>query len=202
MLKEQEFGFKKARIEHYIQETFEKEFGGQAKVSVRQRQKFIDRITGQVGKRFGNDVLCLLSFNKQGLVTVILPAETESTEKGRLFRSFTHKKVLYTSHCVSRFSERMEENQNCILMLDSLMSEALVSQGEHKGHLVCSEGIFAVIEEDDRLIIKTFIGYDLLDRNQIEKFYSLGGLSHLPDHMISKDSVDSDIILSDELPPR
>ena len=95
----------------------------------------------------------------------------------------------------------MEEDQNCVLILDSLMSEALISQGEHKNHLVCSEGIFAVIEEDECLIAKTFIGYDLLDQSQIKKFYSLDGISHLPNHMICVDSAESDIILSDELPP-
>ena len=201
MLQEQEFQFKKARVERFIEESFDKEFGGRARISLRRRQKFISQMMKLVGERFGNDVLCLLSFNKQGLVTMVLPAETESTDKGKLFRSFIHDKVFYTSHCLSRLCERMEEGENCVLMLDSFMSEALVSQGEHKGYLICSEGIFAIDEEKDRLIIKTFISYDLLDQSQIKKFYSLNGISHLPNHMISKDSAESDIILSDEYPP-
>ena len=202
MLKNQEFKFKKAQIEIFIQKNFDKKFGSQGKISVRQRQKFITKMTKEVGEQFGNDVLCLLDFSKQGLVTMVLPAETESTDKGKLFRSFAQENLFYTSHCVSRFSKRMEEDQNCVFMLDSFMSEALVSQGEHRGYLVCSEGVFAVEEEDDRLIVKTFIDYSMLDSNQIKRFYNLGGISHLPSHMISEDSTGSDIILSDELPPQ
>ena len=76
----------------------------------------------------------------------------------------------------------------------------MVTYGQHKGHLVCSEGVFAFEEEKDRLIIKTFIDYDLLSESQIQKFYSLGGLSHLPSSMISEDGFGGDIVISDELP--
>ena len=200
MLKEQEFKFKKARIEKIIHDEFEKKFGRQSKISVRQRQKFINQMTQKVSKQFGKEVLCLLDFNKQGLVTWILPAQTESTDKGKLFQSFSHLKVFYTRHCLDRFSERMEEDKNIILLLDSLLVEGLVTYGQHMGYLVCSEGLFAFEEEKDRLIIKTFVGYDLLDESQIQKFYNLGGLSHLPAAMISKDGFGTDIILSDELP--
>ena len=56
-----------------------------------------------VGKDF--EVLCLLDFNKQGLVTWVLPAHTESTDKGKLFQSFSHSEVFYTSHCLDRFGK-------------------------------------------------------------------------------------------------
>ena len=201
MLKEQEFNFKKARIEKIIQEEFEKRFGHKSKISVRQRQKFIDEMTRKVTRQFGKDILCLLNFNKQGLVTWVLPAHTESTDKGKLFQSFSRPDVYYTSHCIDRFEERMEEETNLILSLDSLLMEALVTFGQHAGHLVCSEGVFAFEEEQARLIIKTFVGYDLLDESQVSKFYNLGGISHLPASMISENGFGSDIILSDELPP-
>lgn len=200
MLKEQEFEFKKARIEKIIQDEFDKRFSRPAKISARQKQKFIDQMTQRVSKQFGKEVLCLLGFNKQGLATWVLPARTESTNKGKLFQSFSHTDLFYTSHCLDRFAERMEEEKNLILSLDSLATEALVTYGQHDGYLICSEGVFAFEEEKGRIIIKTFVGYDLLDESQIQKFYSLGGLSHLPPAMISKDGFGGDIILSDELP--
>lgn len=202
MLKEQEFKFKKARIEKFLREEFEKWFGQHVRISVRQRQKFIIQTTRKVARKYGKDVLCFMQFTKGGFASLVIPAHTEATDKGKLYQSFSHPKVYYTSHCFDRFSQRTNTDENCIVILDSLLAEALITYGEHEGYMVCSEGVFACEEENERLIIKTFLSYELLHENQIDRFYSLNGLSFLPTGMISEDAMESDIVLAEEVCPR
>ena len=198
MLVEQEFKFKKAQIERFLGAEFEKWFPSQAKISLRQRQKFIEHCKSKIKEQHGTDLLCSLKFTKQGFVYLVLPPKVESTEKGRVFQSFSFPHVFYTTHCLERFNQRMEVEENGIMFLDSLLSEAMVTHGDHDGYLVCSEGVFAIEEEKDRWIIKTFIGYDLLDDDQKKKFFSLNGISYLPGDMIANHGFDSDFAVSDE----
>ncbi len=199
MLVEQEFQFKKAQVERFLDAEFEKWFPSDAKISLRQRQKFIEYCKNRIKSQFGADILCTLKFTKQGFVYFVLPPKVESTEKGRVFQSFSYPHVFYTTHCLDRFNQRMEVEENGIVFLDSLLSEAMVTYGDHDGYLVCSEGVFAFDEEKDRWIIKTFIGYDLLNEDQKKRFFSLNGISFLPGDMISTQGVDSDFVISDEL---
>jgi hypothetical protein len=202
MLKDQEFNFKKARIEKYLREEFERWFGQGGRISIRQRQRFITQTTRKIGRKFGKDVLCFLRFTKGGFASLVVPAHTESTDKGKLYRSFSHPDIYYTSHCLDRFSQRTNTGENCIIILDSLLAEALITYGEHEGYMVCSEGVFACETENARLIVKTFLNYELLRENQIDRFYSLNGLSFLPADMISENGLESDIVLAEEvLPP-
>ena len=160
----------------------------------------MERITKKVGKKFGKDILCLIDFTKQGFVSLVSPSHTESTDKGMLFNSFTHPQLAYTSHCVERFSERTDTTDNCIIILDSYLDEALLTYGLHDGYLVCSQGVFAYVIEDDRLIIKTYINFELLSDDQIRKYYTYDMASFLTPDMISEEAAASDIILMDELP--
>ncbi len=199
MLVEQEFQFKKARIERFLDAEFEKCFPSDAKISLRQRQKFIERCQNKIKTQFGTDIFYDLKFTKQGFVYFILPPKIESTEKGRVFQSFSHPHVFYTTHCLERFNQRMEVEENGIILLDSLLNEAMITHGDHDGYLVCSEGVFAFEEEKDRWIIKTFIGYDLLNNDQRKKFFNLDGISFLPGEMISPKGLNSDFAISDEI---
>jgi hypothetical protein len=160
----------------------------------------MERVTKKVGKKFGKDILCLIDFTKQGFVSLVSPPHTESTDKGKLFNSFTHPQVVYTSHCVERFSERTQTMDNCIITLDSYLDEALLTYGRHEGYLVSSQGLFAYVIEDDRLVIKTYINFELLSDDQIRKFYTHDMAAFLTPDMISEEIDASDIILMDELP--
>ena len=102
------FSFKKAQIENFLKTEFKKKFKSNAKISLRKRHKFIDEVTCKIAKRFGKNVLVLIDFSKNGFCSVVSPVETESTEKGKLIKSFSHPQVFYTSHCVDRFSERTQ----------------------------------------------------------------------------------------------
>jgi len=75
-----------------------------------------------------------------------------------------------------------------------------LTYGLHDGYLVCSHGVFAYGIEDDRLIIKTYINFELLSDDQIRKYYTHDMASFLTPDMISEDAAASDIILMDELP--
>ena len=200
MTKDRHFAFKKAQVEGFVKKEFQRYFGRGGRISIRKRQRFMERITQKVGKKFGKDILCLIDFTKQGFVSLVSPAHTESTDKGKLFKSFTHPQVAYTSHCVERFSERTETTDNCIITLDSYLDEALLTYGLHDGYLVCSQGVFAHLIEDDRLIIKTYINFELLSDDQIRKFYTHDMASFLTPDIISEEAAASDIILMDELP--
>ena len=199
MLIEQEFEFKKTQVEKFLDAEFDKWFPNEAKISIRQRQKFIEHCKNSVKNQFGSDILCILKFTKQGFVHFVLPPKIKSTEKGRVFQSFSFPHIFYTTHCIDRFNKRMEIEENGIIVLDSLLNEAMVTYGDHPGYLVCSEGIFAFEEEKERWIIKTFIGYDLLKDDQKKRFFSLDGVSFLPEDMISKQGFNSDFIISDEV---
>ncbi len=200
MTEDRLFAFKKAQVEGFVKKEYQRYFGRGGRISIRKRQRFMERITQKVGKKFGKDVLCLIDFTKQGFVTLVSPSHTESTDKGKLFKSFAHPQVAYTSHCVERFSERTETTDNCIITLDSYLDDALLTYGLHDGYLVCSQGVFVHLIENDRLIIKTYINFELLSDDQIRKFYTHDMASFLTPDIISEEAAASDIILMDELP--
>ncbi len=200
MTEDRLFAFKKAQVEGFVKKEYQRYFGRGGRISIRKRQRFMERITQKVGKKFGKDVLCLIDFTKQGFVTLVSPSHTESTDKGRLFKSFAHPQVAYTSHCVERFSERTETTDNCIITLDSYLDDALLTYGLHDGYLVCSQGVFVHLIENDRLIIKTYINFELLSDDQIREFYTHDMASFLTPDIISEEAAASDIILMDELP--
>ncbi len=192
------FTFKKAQIEIFLKAEFKKKFKGNAKISLRKRQKFISEVTRKIAKRFGKDVLVLIDFTRNGFCTVVSPAATESTDKGKLIKSFSHPQVFYTSHCVDRFSERTQSEENCVIKLDAFFSGALFSYGENEGFLACPDGVFAYDLIDGRLIVKTYINFDLLSDDQIKQFYSSGMISMLPKEYATDDVFGADFILADE----
>ncbi len=200
MTQDRHFAFKKAQVEGFVKKEFQRYFGKGGRISIRKRHRFMERITQKVGKKFGKDVLCLIDFTKQGFVSLISPPQTESTDKGKLFNSFTHPQVTYTSHCVERFSERTQTMDNCIITLDSYLDEALLTYGLHEGYLVSSQGLFAYVIEGDRLVIKTYLNFELLSDDQIRKFYTHDMAAFLTPDIISEEIDASDIILMDELP--
>ena len=192
------FSFKIAQIENFLKAEFKKKFKNIGKISLRKRQKFIGEVTRKIAKRFGKDVLVLIDFSRNGFCSVVSPAETESTDKGKLIKSFSHPQVFYTSHCVDRFSERMNARENCVIKLDAFFIEALSSYGENDGFLACGEGIFAFDFIEGRLIVKTYINLDLLSDDQIKQFYGSGMISMLPKEYATKDIFGADFILADE----
>jgi len=199
---DKDFAFKKHQIEAYLKKEYQKHFGRSGRISIRKRQRFMDRVTKKVARKFGKDVLCLVDFTKQGFVTLVSPSHSESTDKGKLYKSFTHPQVAYTTHCIDRFSERTETTENCIITLDTYLEEGLVTFGHHEGYLVCSAGVFAYEIEDGRLIIKTFISLDLLSDKQVREFYGHDVLAMMSSgEYVAEDTFESDIILADELPP-
>ncbi len=200
MASDREFAFKEAQIKQFMKKEYNRYFGRGGRISIRKRQRFMDKVTQKVSKRFGKDVLCLVDFTKQGFETLISPAKTESTDKGRLFKSFIFPQVAYTTHCIDRFSQRTQTEDNCIISLDTILEEAILTFGQYEGYLVGSAGIFAYEIENHRLIIKTFINFELLSEEQIRKFYRNNVISMLSDDMVTEDSIESDIILTDELP--
>ncbi|MFQ5443949.1 MAG: hypothetical protein ACE5EK_04960, partial [Nitrospinales bacterium] len=201
MLKEQEFEFKKAQIRNFLKAEYKRTFTPSAKKSVRKRRKFIQETTKKVSKKFGKDVMCVLHFTKHGFFSVISPSHTESTNKGKLYQSFAHPKVYYTSHCIERFSQRTETTKNCIMTLDAILEDALNTYGEFEGHLVAPLGVFAFHEEDEKLVVKTYINFEMLTDEQLEKFYGKGGAAVLTRDMVSKQNHDSDFLLVDEAAP-
>jgi hypothetical protein len=198
MSDERHFDFKKVQIEKFLKEEFKKKFKGNGKISLRKRQKFIGEVTRKVAKRFGKDVLILIDFSKSGFCTVVSPTHTESTEKGKLIKSFSHPHVFYTTHCVDRFSERAKSDENCVIILDAFFNEALSTYGINDGFLSCPDGIFAFDLIESRLIVKTFINFDLLSDDQIKKFYGYGMISMLPKEYATDDITGADFVLADE----
>ena len=193
------YEFRKVQIERYVKAEFEKKFRKHARISIRKRQKFMDDIARKVAKKFGKDVSCLIDFAKGGFYTLITPSKTESTNLGRLFASFTHKQLLYTNHCLERFSERAETDENCIVRMDSHMSEALLTYGENLGYLTCPSGVFAYDIINGRMIVKTYINFSILSEEQIEKFYGSGTATALPKEFIAEDHNQTDFKLAEEL---
>ncbi|NIQ01800.1 MAG: hypothetical protein GWM98_03250 [Nitrospinaceae bacterium] len=185
-------------MEKFLKAEYRRKFRTNARISVRKRQRFIDDVTRKISKKFGKDILCLVDFSKGGFVTLISPARTESTEKGKLYQSFSHSQVFYTSHCIERFSQRTETTENCILTLDAYMEDALLSFGEHQGYLTCPAGVFAYSLENDRLVVKTYINFEMLSPEQIKKFYGPGMIATLPEDFLAQNIKDSDFILADE----
>ncbi len=198
MNKDREFEFKKVQIESFVKVAFQKKFGRNSRVSIRKRHKFMDEVTRKVSKKFGKDVLCLVDFTKQGFVTLVSPAKKISTEKGKLTQSFIHPQVFYTSHCIDRFSQRTNTEDNCVVFLDSYMSDALLSYGENEGHLTCPAGVFAYEMENERLIVKTFVNFELLSATQIKKFYGPSMISTFPKEFLTDEATESDFIIGDE----
>ena len=192
------FSYKKSQIENFLKSEFKKKFRSSAKISIRKRQKFIAEMTQKVSKRFGKDILFLIDFSKGGFCAVMSPVHTESTDKGKLNQPFSHPQVLYTSHCIDRFSERMNTQDNCIIQLDVYLNEAILSFGENEGFLACSEGVFAYEFDEGRLIIKTFLNFELLSDDQIKQFYGSGMISMLPVEYTTENISGADFIIEDE----
>ena len=179
------FSYKKSQIESFVKTEFKKKFRSAAKISIRKRQKFIDEMTRKVSKRFGKDILFLIDFSKQGFCAVISPVHTESTDKGKLSQSFSHPQVFYTTHCIDRFSERMNTDENVIIQLDAYFNEAILSFGENPGFLTCSDGVFAC-------------ELDLLSDDQIKQFYGSDMISMLPQEYTAENISGADFIIEDE----
>ncbi len=198
MSKDREFEYKKVQIESYLKAAFQKKFSRNSRISIRKRQKFLDEMTRKVSKKFGKEVLCLVDFTKHGFVGLVSPARKTSTDKGKLIHSFTHPQVFYTSHCVDRFSQRTNTEENCVAVLDTYMNDALLSYGECEGNLTCPTGVFAYEMESDRLIVKTFLNFELLSADQIKKFYGPGMISTFPEEFLSDEISESDFIIGDE----
>ena len=192
------FSYKKSQIEKFVKTEFKKKFHSAAKISIRKRQKFIAEMTKKVSKRFGKDILFLINFSKHGFCAVVSPVHTESTDKGNLKQSFSLPLIYYTSHCVDRFSERVNTQENCIFQLDVLLSEAVLSFGENEGYLTCSEGIFAYELENERMILKTFINSELLSDEQVKQFYGSSMISMLPLEYTTENISGADFIIENE----
>ena len=192
------FSYKNAQIENFLRLEFEKKFSSAGKISVRKRKKFIDIMAKKVSKQFGKDILFLINFSKQGFCAFVSPINSISTDKGKLKQSLSIPQVFYTSHCVDRFVERMKNHENCIIKLDSLLSEAILSFGENEGYLTCSDGVFAYELESDRLVVKTFLNFDLLSDDQIKQFYGSSMISMLPLEYTTENISGADFIIEDE----
>jgi hypothetical protein len=192
------FSYKKSQIENFLKSEFKKKFRSSAKFSIRKRQKFIAEMTQKVSKRFGKDILFLIDFSKGGFSAVMSPVHTESTDKGKLNQSFSHPQVLYTTHCIDRFSERMNTHDNCIIQLDVYLNEAILSFGENEGFLACSEGVFSYEFDNSRLVIKTFLNFELLNDDQVKQFYRSGMISMLPGEYTAENISSADFIMQDE----
>ena len=201
MTSKKEFDYKKSQIEKFLKTEFQKRFRTKARISIRKRHKFMTEMTRKIGKKFGKDVLFLVDFSKQGFVTLVSPSRTESTEKGRLYQSFAHPQVFYTSHCVDRFSQRTDTAENCIIALDAFIVEALLTFGENEGFLTGSHGIFAYEIETDRLVIKTYIPAEMLSEEQIRTFYGPGMIAALSRDFLAEEDDESDFIIADEVTP-
>ncbi len=194
------FNYKKSQIEKFVKTEFNKKFRSSGKISIRKRQKFMAEITKKVSKRFGKDILFLINFSKQGFCAVVSPVHTESTDKGNLKQSFSLPQVYYTTHCVERFSERINTQENCIFQLDALLNEAVLSFGENEGYLTCSEGVFVYEFENGRMILKTFINSQLLSDDQIKQFYGSSMISMLPLEYTAENISGADFIIENEEP--
>ena len=192
------FNYKKSQIETFLKLEFKKKFRSAGKISVRKRKKFIDTMTKKVSKQFGKDILFLINFSKQGFCALVSPIHSISTDKGKLKQSLSIPQVFYTSHCVDRFEERMKNHENCIIKLDALLSDAILSFGENEGYLTCSEGVFAYEIESDRLVVKTFLNFDLLSDDQIKQFYGSSMISMLPLEYTTENISGADFIIEDE----
>ena len=193
-----QFEFRKAQIERYVKAEYDKKFRKTARISIRKRHKFMNGMARKVSKKFGKDVLCLIDFSRGGFFSLISPSHTKSTDLGRLFDSFTHTQVAYTSHCLERFSKRTDSNENCIIKMDSYITDALLTYGENLGHLTCSSGVFAYEVIEGRLIVKTYINFDLLSEEQIDKFYGSGTATVLLKECITDDHGQTDFKLAEE----
>lgn len=198
MKKNRDFDFKKVQIEKFVKAEYAKKFSRSARISIRKRQRFMGDVIRKIGKKFGKDVLCLVDFTKGGFVSLISPTHTESTNLGKLYNSFTHPQVCYTSHCIERFSERTDNEENCVIMLDTYINDALLTFGENEGHLTCPAGVFAYVVDGGRLIVKTYINFDLLSEAQIKKFYGPGTATLLPEEYLAEDESQTDFMLCEE----
>ena len=82
--------------------------------------------------------------------------------------------------------------------MDSYMTDALLTYGENLGHLTCSSGVFAYEIIEGQLIVKTYINFDLLSEEQIDKFYGSGTATVLPKEYVAEDHGQTDFRLVDE----
>ena len=198
MKKNTRFEYKKSLINVYVKSEYDKKFRRNSRISIRKRQKFMDDMMRKVSKKFGKDVMCLIDFAKGGFVTLVSPSNTESTDLGNLYKSFSHPHIVYTSHCLNRFSERADSDDNCIIIMDSYINDALLTYGENLGHLTCPKGVFIYDILDERMIVKTYINFNLLTEVQINKFYGSGTATVISKEYITEDYEQSDFKLFDE----
>ena len=92
----------------------------------------------------------------------------------------------------------MKIDENCIIQMDALLNQAILSFGENEGFLTCSDGVFAYELENERLIIKTFLNFDLLSDDQIKQFYGSRMISMLPLEYTAENISSADFIIEDE----
>ena len=198
MKKNNRFEYNKSLINIFMKSEYEKKFRRNSRISIRKRQKFMDDMTRKVSKKFGKDVMCLIDFAKGGFATLVSPAHTESTNLGKLYKSFSHSQIVYTSHCLSRFSERADSDEKLHHYHGFLYYEALLTYGENPGHLTCPFGVFVYDIIDQRIIVKTYINFMLLSEDQINKFYGSGTATVIPKEFITENFEQSDFKLLDE----
>jgi hypothetical protein len=201
MREDRDFNLKKAQAEDFFRSALKKSFPRPGKrVSLRRRRRFIEKVTREIGARFGKELTCLIDFENGEWTSVIAPARVCSTDKGRIYQSFAHERVFYTSHCVERFSERTGADTNCIIALDGYLAEALSTYGADKEYLIGPAGVFAYDTDADKLIVKTFINYELLSDEQIRRFYRPDVVALFAGGMVADDPSHSDFVLMDEMP--
>ena len=82
--------------------------------------------------------------------------------------------------------------------MDAYMNDALLTYGENEGHLTCPAGVFAYELNGGRMIIKTYINFNLLSEVQINKFYGSGTATLLPEEFLAEDESQADFMLFDE----
>jgi hypothetical protein len=99
---------------------------------------------------------------------------------------------------LDRFSERTKSSVNCVITLDAFFNEALSTYGENDGFLTCPDGVFAFDLIESRLIVKTYINFDLLSDDQIKQFYGYGMISTIPKEYATEDVFGADFVLADE----
>ena len=84
--------------------------------------------------------------------------------------------------------------------MDALLNQAILSFGENEGFLACSDRIFTYELENERLIIKTYLNFDLLSDDQIKQFYGSRMISMLPLEYTAENISSADFIIEDEEP--
>ena len=82
--------------------------------------------------------------------------------------------------------------------MDTYLNEAILSFGENEGFLACSDGVFAYEFDNGRLVIKTYLNFELLSDDQVKQFYGSGMISMLPVEYTTENISAADFIIEDE----